>query len=507
MPHAERIELQDPSGSVMADLQAGLATLGPKWGLEAARRHLGRAGARRPGAGSRRGALDRRAGRRGARRARARGRGRPGRERGGAVPDPLARRGRPAARRGDRHLLGLGGRARAERLDVHGADRRLDRRRLRARRCRRRSARSRARCTAARRRACCRCSTRSRRAAMPTPTSRACSIAASGSWASATASTAPRIRGRACFGGRRASSARRASRSPRSSSAPPSALREKSPDRCSRRTSSSGRVVLEIARSADVPGDVLRAASPAGRRTSSSSGAPGRLIRPSARYVGAGPLAGWASHRRRDARRGGGEAAALADAGDERELAELRAKWDDELEAAARSQDFRERAVAYRAIGQFRFRQKIELLRRGLEDASPACRGSALLSLELLSRDHPSVVNGVRPLLHEMRRRDDNDAVAADGARERVGRTRHDRDPRRAPATTRSASPSSASLPTTRGRAASCGETAARRSPAGRSPQAVHVASSPSASACFRAWRAGAPGSTSSRRRRSETCV
>jgi citrate synthase len=33
MPHAERIELQDPSGSVMADLQAALATLGPKWGL------------------------------------------------------------------------------------------------------------------------------------------------------------------------------------------------------------------------------------------------------------------------------------------------------------------------------------------------------------------------------------------------------------------------------------------------------------------------------------------
>jgi citrate synthase len=33
MPRAERIELQDPSGSVMADLQAGLATLGPKWQL------------------------------------------------------------------------------------------------------------------------------------------------------------------------------------------------------------------------------------------------------------------------------------------------------------------------------------------------------------------------------------------------------------------------------------------------------------------------------------------
>ncbi len=33
MPHAERIALQEPSGSVMADLQAGLATLGAKWGL------------------------------------------------------------------------------------------------------------------------------------------------------------------------------------------------------------------------------------------------------------------------------------------------------------------------------------------------------------------------------------------------------------------------------------------------------------------------------------------
>jgi citrate synthase len=34
LPPAERIELQDPSGSVPADLQAGLATLGPKWGLQ-----------------------------------------------------------------------------------------------------------------------------------------------------------------------------------------------------------------------------------------------------------------------------------------------------------------------------------------------------------------------------------------------------------------------------------------------------------------------------------------
>jgi len=105
------------------------------------------------------------------------------------------------------------------------------------------------------------------------------------------------------------------------------------------------------------------------------------------------------------------EANALAEQGDERALAQMRAQWDDEVEAAARSADHRERVVAYRAVSQFRYRQKIELLRRGLEDTSPAVRGSALLSLELLSRDHPGVVNGVRPLLHETVARDPNDAV------------------------------------------------------------------------------------------------
>jgi HEAT repeat protein len=101
----------------------------------------------------------------------------------------------------------------------------------------------------------------------------------------------------------------------------------------------------------------------------------------------------------------------LAQEGSEQELAELRAKWGDELEAAVRSADFRERAVAFRAIGQFRWRAKEELLRRGFEDGSPAARGSALLSLELLSRDHPSTVNGVRSLLHTMATADDNAAV------------------------------------------------------------------------------------------------
>jgi len=105
------------------------------------------------------------------------------------------------------------------------------------------------------------------------------------------------------------------------------------------------------------------------------------------------------------------EADALAEQGDERALSELRAKWEEEIEHAVRSQDFRERAAAYRAIAQFRFKQKTELLRRGLEDESPACRGSAVISLERLSRDHPGVVNGVRPLLNELAARDGNEAV------------------------------------------------------------------------------------------------
>jgi HEAT repeat protein len=101
----------------------------------------------------------------------------------------------------------------------------------------------------------------------------------------------------------------------------------------------------------------------------------------------------------------------LAQAGDQRGLADLRKEWADELEGAARSHDYRERAVAYRAIGQFRFRQKLELLRRGLDDESPACRGSALVSLELLSRGGPAPVNAVRPLLHRLVTADDNQAV------------------------------------------------------------------------------------------------
>ena len=105
------------------------------------------------------------------------------------------------------------------------------------------------------------------------------------------------------------------------------------------------------------------------------------------------------------------QADALAERGAERELAELRSRWDEEVEAAVRSADFRERALGYRAIGQFRFRQKTELLRRGLEDQSPACRGSALISLQVLAPEHPGIVNAVRPLLHQLSAHDGNAAV------------------------------------------------------------------------------------------------
>ena len=109
------------------------------------------------------------------------------------------------------------------------------------------------------------------------------------------------------------------------------------------------------------------------------------------------------------------EAAAKADelarAGDERALATLRQQWADEVEGAARDSDYRVRALAYRALGAFRYRQKLELLRRGLDDESPACRGSALLSLELMSRDHPGDVNPARARLHEMAANDGYAAV------------------------------------------------------------------------------------------------
>ena len=122
----------------------------------------------------------------------------------------------------------------------------------------------------------------------------------------------------------------------------------------------------------------------------------GRLFRPAARYVG--PAERSLVDRLSDPRRGRRPAEELGRTpGNEQELATLRHEWDDELEAAARNPDYRVRGVAYRAIAQFRFRQKLELLRRGLEDESPGARGSALIALKSLSRDHPGDVNAFRP--------------------------------------------------------------------------------------------------------------
>ena len=128
-----------------------------------------------------------------------------------------------------------------------------------------------------------------------------------------------------------------------------------------------------------------------------------------ARYVGPGCTAGVVD--RMTLAEAAAQADELAAAGDERGLAVLRQQWDEEVEHAARHADYRLRAQAYRAIAQFRYRQKLELLRRGLEDESPAARGSALIALEGLSRTHPGDVNAVRSLLHELATNDGNTAV------------------------------------------------------------------------------------------------
>ena len=128
IPHPLTIRSGDPR----VDVQSALATLAPQWGFEQliditdeqARQDLARASVM---------ALSFVA-------QSARGVGHPpvpqtdvdrGDQHRRALPHPLARRGRPRPREGDRRLLDLGRRARHERLDLHRPRRRLDRRRLR----------------------------------------------------------------------------------------------------------------------------------------------------------------------------------------------------------------------------------------------------------------------------------------------------------------------------------------------------------------------------------------
>ncbi len=155
LPPAEPHALTVRSGDHRVDVQSALAMLAPEWGFgqliditdEEARDNLARASVM---------ALSFVA-------QSAREAGQPpvpqseidqGRHDPRALPDPLARRGEPRPRQGDRRLLGLGRRARHERLHVHRARRRLDRRRLSPRRYRPPSARCPVRCTAARPRGC-----------------------------------------------------------------------------------------------------------------------------------------------------------------------------------------------------------------------------------------------------------------------------------------------------------------------------------------------------------------
>ncbi len=118
----------------------------------------------------------------------------------------------------------------------------------------------------------------------------------------------------------------------------------------------------------------------------------------------------------------------------EKELATLRGEWGDEVEAAARNPDYRVRSLAFRSLAQFRFRQKIELLRRGLDDESPGVRGSALIALESFSRDHPGDVNKLPAAAARARgpRSERRRAPAGDRLpEERVTRARHDPAARR----------------------------------------------------------------------------
>ena len=139
-------------------------------------------------------------------------------------------------------------------------------------------------------------------------------------------------------------------------------------------------------------------------------------------------------------------------------------EWDEELEARRARADFRERAVAYRAIGQFRFRAEDRAAAprpRGREPGRAAARRCS--SLELLSRDHPGVVNDVRPLLHELvdaRRQRGGAAARGRRAAERLAAAAtRSRSSRRSARTT-----SSASARAARGRAL-------RRSPQAAAPQ------------------------------------
>ena len=222
-------------------------------------------------------------------------RGRQGAHDRRALPDALARRGRPRPRQGDRRLLDLRGRARDERLDLHRARRRLDRRR------RRRGAVQRGRRAerpAARRRAVARAEDARRRRAAGRR--RALRQGAAGPRRAAHGLRPPRVPRRGPAGARAApdrarASARGASRSPRRSSRRrwPSCTRA-SPTASWPRTSSSGRPSCwtRPRSRADLFTPMFTCARVAGWSAHIlEQKREARLIRPTAKYVGPAPRA------------------------------------------------------------------------------------------------------------------------------------------------------------------------------------------------------------------------
>ena len=243
MPPTERDRAPGPSGSVTADLQAGARDARAEVGAEEARRHRRQAGARRSGTPLGRDADDRRA----------------GRARQAAAPSRKSEieQGENAAAKFLIRWRGEADPSAVRALDTYwisAAEHGLNASTFTARI----AASTGADCAAAMSSAVGTLSgplhggaparvlpmiDRSPRAAIPSSTSATCSPAASGSWASATASIAPRTRVRACSGGRREELG-----SPRVEvalaleKAALAALREQlAGARRSRRTSSSGR--------------------------------------------------------------------------------------------------------------------------------------------------------------------------------------------------------------------------------------------------------------------------
>ena len=208
-----------------------------------------------------------------------------------------------------------------------------------ARRSRRPSARSPGRCTAARPRTSSRCSRRSPRSGDPEAGSRTTLDAGQADHGlRPPRSTAPRTRARGSSRRRRRSSARRRSRSPRSSrQAALEELQQRHPERpLATNVEYYSAVVLDVA---EIPPPLAPAMFACSRVAGWSAHIleqkrTGRLFRPSARYVGPAPRSLTAARRPDARRRQRPQADALAEAGDERELADLRREWEDEVEGA-----------------------------------------------------------------------------------------------------------------------------------------------------------------------------